>query len=206
MFMATSLLSRVGARTGDARYGATAGRLLTSYAESLQRPDGLFVHSAGGPHPWGRANGFAILGLTEALTFLPDDWADRARVLDIYRRHAEVLVRHQAPDGMWQQVVDEPGSYRELTVTSMTLVALARGVRLGWLDDSYRPVIDRAWRGVAAHIAEDGAVVDASTSTGAGETKQYYLDRTAVFGPDERGGAMALWAAVEMDELVRRPR
>jgi len=65
-------------------------------------------------------------------------------------------------------------------------------------------VIDRAWRGVAAHIAEDGAVVDASTSTGAGETKQYYLDRAAVFGPDERGGAMALWAAVEMDELVQR--
>ena len=204
MFMATSLLSRVGGRTGDARYGATVGRLLTSYAESLQRSDGLFVHSVRGPHAWGRANGFAILGLTEALTFLPDDWADRARVLDIYRRHAEVLLRHQAPDGMWQQVVDEPGSYRELTVTSMTLVALARGVRLGWLDDSYRPVIDRAWRGVAAHIAEDGAVVDASTSTGAGETKQYYLDRTAVFGPDERGGAMALWAAVEIDELVRR--
>lgn len=201
MFMASSLLSRIGARTGDIRYGATVGRLLTSYAENLQRPDGLFIHSARGPHPWGRGNGFAILGLMEALTFLPDDWADRARVLDIYRRHAEVLVRHQAPDGMWQQVVDEPGSYRELTVTSMTLVALARGVRLGWLDDSYRPVIDRAWLGIKAHIAEDGTVVDASTSTGAGETKQYYLDRTAVFGPDDRGGAMALWAAMEMAEL-----
>ena len=201
MFMASSLLSRIGARTGDPRYGATVGRLLTSYAESLQRSDGLFVHSARGPHPWGRANGFAILGLTEALTFLPDDWPDRARVLDIYRRHAEVLVSHQAPDGMWQQVIDEPGSYRELTVTSMTLVALARGVRLGWLDDSYRPVIDRAWLGIKAHIAEDGTVVDASTSTGAGETKQYYLDRTAVSGPDDRGGAMALWAAMEMIEL-----
>ncbi len=201
MFMASSLLARIGAQTGDARYGVTVGRLLTSYTESLQRSDGLFVHSARGPQPWGRGNGFAILGLTEALTFLPDDWPDRARVLDIYCRHAEVLVSHQAPDGMWQQVVDEPGSYRELTVTSMTVVALARGVRLGWLDDSYRPVIDRAWRGVKVHIAEDGAVVDASTSTGAGETKQYYLDRTAVFGPDDRGGAMALWAAMEMAEL-----
>ena len=47
-------------------------------------------------------------------------------------------------------------------------------------------------------------MVDASTSTGAGETKQYYLDRTAMFGADERGGAMALWAAVEMDELSRQ--
>ena len=204
MFMASSLLSRIGAHTGDARYGATVGRLLTSYAESLQRSDGLFVHSARGPHAWGRGNGFAILGLTEALRFLPDDWAERPQILDIYRRHAEALVRHQAPDGMWHQVLDEPGSYRELTVTSMTLVALARGVRLGWLDDSYRSVIDRAWLGIAAHIAEDGAVVDASTSTGAGPTKQYYLDRTAIFGPDERGGAMALWAAIEMDELRRQ--
>ena len=48
---------------------------------------------------------------------------------------------------------------------------------------------------------EGGAVVDVSTSMGAGPTKQYYLDRTAVFGPDDRGGAMALWAAMEMDEL-----
>ena len=205
MFMASSLLSRIGARTGDARYGATVGRLLTSYADGLQRPDGLFVHSARGPHAWGRGNGFAILGLTEALTFLPAVWAERPQILDIYRRHAEAIVHHQAPDGMWQQVVDEPGSYRELTVTSMTLVALARGVRLGWLDASYRSVIDRAWRGIAAHIAEDGAVVDVSTSTGAGETKQYYLDRTAIFGPDDRGGAMALWAAMEMDELRRQP-
>ena len=204
MFMASSLLSRIGAHTGDARYGATVGRLLTSYTENLQRPDGLFVHSVGGPHAWGRGNGFAILGLTEALTFLPGNWAARPRVLDIYRRHAEALVRHQAPDGMWQQIVDEPGSYRELTVTSMTLVALARGVRLGWLDDSYRSVIDRAWSGIATHVAEDGTVVDVSTSTGAGETKQYYLNRTAIFGADDRGGAMALWAAVEMDELRRQ--
>jgi rhamnogalacturonyl hydrolase YesR len=204
MFMASSLLSRVGARTGDARYAATVGRLLTSYAETLQRSDGLFVHSARGPHAWGRANGFALLGLTEALTFLPESWAERARVLDIYRRHAEALVAHQAPDGMWQQIVDEPGSYRELTVTSMAVVALARGVRLGWLDDTYEPIIERAWLSLAARITEDGAVVDASTSTGAGETKQYYLDRTAIFGPDDRGGAMALWAAVEMDELRRQ--
>jgi rhamnogalacturonyl hydrolase YesR len=203
MFMASSLLSRIGGRTQDARYGVTVGHLLTSYAENLQRSDGLFVHSTSGPHPWGRANGFALLGMTEALTFLPDSWAERPRVLATYRRHVEALVAHQAPDGMWQQVVDEPGSYRELTVTAMTLAAMARGVRLGWLDDRYRPVIERAWRGVATHIAEDGSVVDASTSTGAGPTKQYYLDRTAVYGADDRGGAMALWAAMEMDELCR---
>jgi len=50
MFMATTLLARVGARTKDERYGRAAGRLLTSYAEKLQRPDGLFIHALDGPH------------------------------------------------------------------------------------------------------------------------------------------------------------
>jgi hypothetical protein len=34
-------------------------------------------------------------------------------------------------------------------------------------------------------------------STGAGPTKAYYLNRKAINGPDDRGGAMALMAAVE---------
>ena len=37
----------------------------------LQRPDGLFIHAENGPHAWGRGNGFALLGVTEALTHLP---------------------------------------------------------------------------------------------------------------------------------------
>jgi rhamnogalacturonyl hydrolase YesR len=201
MFMASSVLARIGGGSGDVRYGATVGRLLTSYAERLQREDGLFMHALGGPHAWGRGNGFALLGPTEALTYLPEDWPERQRVLGNFRRHVEALVRHQAPDGMWRQVLDEPGSYREVTVTAMTIVAMARGVRLGWLDESYRPVVERAWRGLSAHIAIDGSLVDVCIGTGAQETRQYYLDRTAIFGPDDRGGAMALWAAMEVDEL-----
>ena len=63
----------------------------------------------------------------------------------------------QAPDGTWRQVIDEPGSYREESATAMVLAAMARGLRLGWLDKSFAPVIDRAWRALAAHITEDGA-------------------------------------------------
>jgi len=55
-------------------------------------------------------------------------------------------------------------------------------------------------------VSGQTTMVDASTSTGAGKSKQYYLDRTAIFGPDDRGGAMAWWAAIEMDELRRGRR
>jgi rhamnogalacturonyl hydrolase YesR len=203
MFMAVSVLARVAARTGDARYGNAAGRLLTAYAGTLQRPDGLFVHAAEGPHAWGRGNGFAAFGLMEALTYLPGAWPDRPSVHRSSQRLMEALLAHQAPDGMWRQVVDEPGSYRELTVTAMTLTAMARGVRLGWLDTSYRAPVDRAWRGLLARIAEDGALMDVCTGTGSGPTRQYYLDRAGITGADDRGGAMALTAALEMEDLNR---
>jgi rhamnogalacturonyl hydrolase YesR len=108
----------------------------------------------------------------------------------------------QAPDGMWRQVVDEPGAYREQSVTAMTLASMARGLRLGWLDSrTYRPVVDRAWRALAAHITEDGAIVDICTSTGSQATLRQYLDRPAISGFDDRGGAMGLLAALEMHEL-----
>jgi rhamnogalacturonyl hydrolase YesR len=203
MFMATSVLARVAALTAEDRYAAPVGRLLTTYAGDLQRPDGLFVHAKDGPHAWGRGNGFAAFGLMEALTYLPATWPDRPRVLQSYQALMRGLVPHQAPDGMWRQVVDEPGSYRELTVTAMTVAAMARGLRLGWIDASYRPVLDRAWRAVLARIGADGALIDVCTGTGSGPTKQYYVNRAGVTGTDDRGGAMALTAALEMEELAR---
>ena len=188
---------------GDAEGLAAAVRLVTTYAARLQQPDGLFHHDAGAPTAWGRGNGFGALGLSELLTVLSPDHPDRAAVLDVHRRHLAGMRAHQAPDGMWRQVVDEPGSYRETSVTAMTLTAMARGIRLGWLDESYRPAVDRAWRALLAHVADDGALVDVCIGTGAGPTRRHYLDRPAVNGADDRGGAMALGAALEYHHLLQ---
>ena len=40
-------------------------------------------------------------------------------------------------------------------------------------------------------------MIEVCASTGAGPTKRYYLDRPATTG-DDRGGAMALMAALEV--------
>jgi rhamnogalacturonyl hydrolase YesR len=197
MFLGTVASARLGAP--EALDAAT--RLLLESARQLQRPDGLFNHAANAPVAWGRGNGFAALGLTETLTALPPAHHARAAVLDIYRRHLAALKAQQAPDGMWRQIVDVAGSYREESVTALIVTSMARGVRLGWLDQSYRPVVLRGWRALLAHIVEDGTLVDVCTSTGAGPTRRYYLDRAAVNGSDDRGGAMALGAAIEVHEL-----
>ena len=189
-------------RDGDEDGLAAAVRLVLATAARLQQPSGLFHHDADAPTAWGRGNGFGALGLAELLTFLPDDHPDRAGILDIHRRHLEAMRVQQAPDGMWRQIVDVPGSYRETSVTAMTLTAMARGIRRGWLDESYRPVVDRAWRALLAHVADDGTLVDVCFSTGAGPTERHYLDRPAVNGADDRGGAMVLGAALEYYDLT----
>jgi rhamnogalacturonyl hydrolase YesR len=201
MFMATSLWARVAVQTGDDKYARAVGRLLITYAERLQRPDGLFDHALDGRHAWGRGNGFAALALADALTYLPDDWADRARVLEIYRRHMRAMLARQTQDGAWRQVVDDDRAYPELTVTAMTVTAMARGVRRGWLDDTVRPALERGWRAVTVRVSADGLLRDVCPSTGAGATREHYLNRPATNGVDDRGAAMALLAALEIHEL-----
>lgn len=204
MFMASAILARVARQPEQGRTVDAAASLLVDYAARLQRPDGVFIHATDGPHAWGRGNGFAALGLIETLTVLPQNHPQRPQLLDVYRRQMTALAAHQSPDGMWRQVIDEPGSYREETATAMLLTAMARGIRLGWIDRSFAPVVERAWQGLAAHVAEDGTLIDVCTGTGAGPTKRYYLDRAAITGADDRGGAMALLAAMEMRELRAR--
>jgi rhamnogalacturonyl hydrolase YesR len=198
MFMATTVLARTGRRPGREGDFDIAARLLTAYAARLQRDDGLFNHAVDGPAAWGRGNGFAAMGLTEALTALPPNHPQRAAILTIYRRQMAAVRQQQAPDGMWREVIDEPGAYREETATAMLLTAMARGIRLGWIDGTYQPVVQRAWRALAAHVRDDGTVIDVCASTGGGPTRKYYLDRPAITGADDRGGAMALLASMEV--------
>jgi len=206
MFMMSAILSRSGNMSGRAGDHDHLAKMLIAYAGRLQRDDGIFVHFTDGRISWGRGNGFAALGLTEALTHMPAGHSSRTPLVEIYRRQMRGMIPMQAPDGMWRQVVDEPGAYREQSVTAMTLTAMARGIRLGWLDArTYRPVVDRAWRALAAHITEDGGIVDICTSTGSQATLRLYLDRAAISGFDDRGGGMGLLASIEMQALQASP-
>jgi len=203
MFMAASVLARASLRPDHRAEVDAAAQLLIDYTKRLQQPSGLFNHATDGPAAWGRGNGFAAFGLMETLTAMPAQHVSRGELIAIVRRHMAAVKTNQSPDGSWRQIIDQPGAYREETATAMLMTAMARGIRLGWLDRSYLPVVQRAWRALAAHVADDGTLVDVCSGTGAGPTRRYYFDRPAVTGADDRGGAMALLAAMEMFELMK---
>ncbi len=205
MFMAGAMLGRAFEITGESRYlDLLVKFLLDGNIQQKDGPqEGLFWHCRPAPFYWGRGNGFAALGLTETLTFLPENHPGRGEVLAMCRKLLDALGRIQDLTGMLAQVLDQPGSYQELTATCMFGYALARGLRMGWLDESYRPQVDLAWMGVSHRVDDTGNVVDGCAGTGVQSTVKEYLDRPAIFGFDDRTGGMALWFAVEMERLRR---
>ena len=141
--------------------------------------------------------------LLESLTYIPDNHPDRSTLIKTHTRHLEGLRGRQLPNGMWTQLLDFPGTYQELSATCMIGYALARGIRKGWLDDSFRDTVEKAWQATNIRISNDGDLVDVCTGTGFQANRSDYLYRAAEYGYDDRGGSMAIWFAVEMEKLYR---
>lgn len=203
LFLVCPLLAQVGALTGEPRYADMCRRHMRFIQQRTLRSDGLYRHSPLSDAAWGRGNGFAALGLLFSLEYLPPDHTAYPQVLREFQALLAALLAHQAHDGMWRQVIDVPGSYLELSATCMVAVALARGIRRGWLADAdsgapFGAALARAWHGIRLRIARDGELADVCTGTGKQTSLQAYLDRPALLGADLRGGAMALLVATEL--------
>ena len=201
IFMAGAVLGRAFQITGESR----SVDLLTTFLQNgnIQQDNGLFWHCRSAPFYWGRGNGFAAMGLTETLTYLPENHANRSAVLAMYRKLMESLRGLQRQSGLLPQVLDFPGSYDEFTATCMMGYAMARGLRRRWLTDDFRTPVELAWQAVSERVDDVGNVVDACASTGVQLNVRDYLDRPAIYGFDDRSGGFALWFAVEMERLAR---
>ncbi len=202
MFFVATVLGQAYQLTRNSRYSHLLDKYMRSCLESgVQRSDGLFDHSQGSRFAWGRGNGFAALGYAEALTYLPPDSPVRTDLADAHWSHLKSMLGYAAPSGKQRQLTDFPGSYEELSATCMLGIALARGLHLGWLGGSFLPDLKRCWSAASESVDDEGGLVDVCAGTGPQFSVREYLDRPAVSGLDDRGGAMAMWFALEMAKL-----
>ena len=202
MFFVATVLGQAYRLTANSRYSLLLDKYMCSCLESgVQRPDGLFDHSLNSRFAWGRGNGFAALGYAEALTYLPPESPVRSDLVEAHLTHLKSMLAHAAPSGKQRQLTDFPGSYEELSATCMLGIALARGVHLGWLPGTHLPELKRCWSAALESIDDDGGLVDVCAGTGPQFSVREYLDRPAVSGLDDRGGAMAMWFALEVAKL-----
>lgn len=196
-FMHTPLLAKVGKLTGDPLYFNMALRHVEYLHELLLRPDGLYNHWPYADAAWGRGNAFVALGLALALSDIPQDHPAHTRILEIYRQHMASLIRYVDTDGMWRNVINEPGSWAELSATTMIATAMQRGVDRGWLQGFYQLVVDSAWDAVLMRTDDDYGFINVCTSTPGQDSLEIYLNREALTGRDDRAGGMMLMFASE---------
>ena len=122
IFMGQMFLIRYGKTIGDSEYCFNeAAKQITLYAKRARKGDGLYLHALSerpvawadpktglSSEVWSEGLGWYALILVETLDVLPKDHPKRDEVVDILRRLAVDLKKHQDPkSGRWFQVVDK---------------------------------------------------------------------------------------------------
>lgn len=207
LFMSVPFLLGMHRITGEGHYREEAIRQVTGFPRYLRdAATGLYYHgwfqSTGKPSGvfWGRANGWVAWAMAELLDELPARHPQQAAIRKLFRAHMESLLRYQDSDGSWHQVLDKKESYKETSCTALFTLAMARGVRRGWLPSSFAAAARKGWTYVNAQISEDGVVKGICQGTEIGEDVNFYEKRKTIDN-DPRGLGAVLTAALEIARL-----
>jgi unsaturated rhamnogalacturonyl hydrolase len=87
---------------------------------------------------WGVGNGWAAAGLTRVLRNLPDSMkAEKKRIAGYIKELLDGCLKYQRNDGLFNDILDDPSTFVETNSAQMFAYAIFRGVKGGWLDNSY---------------------------------------------------------------------
>lgn len=195
MYMITAVQIQAYRATGDLKYAERAAKEMVLYLDSLQQPNGLFYHAPDVPFFWSRGNGWMAAGMSELLSSLPENNPNRPGIMSGYKKMMASLLKYQAENGTWRQLIDEPESWSETSGTGMFAFAMITGVRNGWLDKAtYGAAARKAWLGLISYIDNNDEIHEVCEGTNKKNDRQYYFDRKRNVG-DLHGQAAILWCA-----------
>jgi unsaturated rhamnogalacturonyl hydrolase len=171
------------------------------------------------PHFWGRAMGWYADAIVDALDHYPANHPGRAQLIGILQRLAKALATYQdKKSGLWLDVMayDGPGkekNYFEASASSQFVYALAKGVRMGYLDKRMLKVAKKGYAGLLSRFVkeENGRVHLHGTVKVSGlggdpyrdGSFNYYMSEPVIVD-DPKGIGAFLLAVNEMQPLVGR--
>ena len=209
LYMAIPALAQMGKLKQDNSYYDDALHQVFSYAKRMFVPaNNLFMHGwvqGMTTHPafhWARANGWALLAMTELLNVLPKDHPQREALLELYRKHVSGIVKCQDGTGFWHQLLDRSDSYLETSATAIYTYCIAKGCNEGWLDAlAYAPTAALGWHAAASKVNAQGQVEGTCVGTGMAFDPAFYYHRP-ISSFAAHGYGPVLWAASEMYKLL----
>ena len=210
MYMSIPAIVQMGKLTGEVKYFDEATRQVKQFTERMFVPEkGLFRHGwveSMQQHPaffWGRANGWAILTLTEVLDVLPENHPDRQNIMKLLQAHIQGLASCQSGEGFWHQLLDRNDSYLETSAAAIYVYCIAHAINKGWIDPlAYGPVAQLGWNAVTSKINDKGQVEGTCVGTGmAFDPAFYYYRPVNVYAA--HGYGPVLLAGAEMIKLLK---
>lgn len=206
MFMSMPFVARMGAMLGDTAMFGEVLRQAVGFDRFLaDEPTGIYVHGynrglfSNKAVSWGRANGWALWALSEALAIVPASTPGYDEVKGIFVKRLEAILRYQDDEGMFHQIIDDPTTYAETSSTAMIAIALSRALRSHWLPDVCRQNLLRAWNAVCGMINRQWNVGGICASTELRTDAMYYRDRPVSVN-DPRGMGAVLTLCAELME------
>ena len=108
---------------------------------------------------WSRGEGWVMGGIAQTLDFIPADDPQRPFYIQQLREMAAAVAKLQDADGMWHAGLLDAKTWPapEVSGSALFVYGMAYGVNRGYLDAKvYRPVIERAWKGILKNVYADG--------------------------------------------------
>jgi len=171
------LLSQV---TGETALLDTAVSQTLGHLDCLQDPADDLVRHVYDPArgetngvPWGRGNGWALLGLVDTLEIVPASHRGRGLLEQRFRRLLGACLERQAAGGLWHTILDDPASPLEYSISAFFYAALAKAQRLGLAAGTNEPAAS-AWRATFDHIRPDGGFPISMTEWPDWDPQAYY--------------------------------
>jgi rhamnogalacturonyl hydrolase YesR len=209
LYMYIPAVAQMGKLTGDKKYFDDAVKQVLNYSKRMfNREKGLYMHGwveSMEVHPqfhWGRANGWALLAMSELLDVLPETHAGRKAVLQQFKDLVKGLATYQSGSGFWHQLLDRNDSYLETSATAIYAYCIAHACNKGWLDPMiYGPMSILAWNAVSTKVNDKGQVEGTCVGTGmAFDPAFYYYRPVNVFAA--HGYGPVLLAGAEIIQLL----
>lgn len=212
MYMGVPALAELGRMTGDRAYFDDAVKNVLQMSGYMFNPQlNIYTHGWNANNPdapqfyWGRANGWAVLTMSDLLDVLPKDHPGHPKVLDQLRRTLRGIAQLQSGSGLWHQMLDRNDSYLETSASAIFTYVFAHAVNEGWISPAtYGSIALAGWAGVSTRINDKGQVEGTCVGTTFGGDQVYYYHRptsTAAL----HGYGPALLAGAEIIRLVQNP-
>lgn len=150
------------------------------------------------PEFWGRAIGWVGFSLVDMLDFLPQKDSRREKWVSYLTGLLKAVAVYQHPvNGLWYQVVDKGnicGNWTETSCSALFTYAIAKAVRKGYLEMSYKACADRGYQGVIQTLEMRDSELYLPcicTGTGVGDY-QHYINRPKEINDMHGMGAFVL--------------